>query len=369
MKKLILFTFCIVSVLIADKLTAQSSPYRLKVGNLNIPLKLVQSPATYNGRKEVYLEDAIANIGQEIQLLNGEKPMYGKQLIIYFLPSKREQGTSLISHTVTLEKGAKLPADVLAKFKEKISIGDNFTIQTSGEGEDINVNSASIYIKDPTQAYRPPVYPNFNNDPDVFSWQMVGNLKKPLLKVDSTVADNRKIVKMYSDKSKYDLVHIKGFQTKYRYIKAGENFWPDNEISETHNFSSLKLNPYYTYPEFAVAQEYAVNMRWGKINAAPLSQNVTVAEFTEACKNPIEIATPKDFIQLQQVEMIIVPDRGETVRYIVDNLANPKVQEVLAKVKDRTTIYFQNPMVKKDNSELLLLPMVFGFVISNTPRH
>lgn len=369
MKRFFFLFICSAIFFIPEQIHSQSSPYRLKVGNLNIPLKLVQPPSTYNGRKEVYLEDAVANIGGEIQLLNGDKPIYGKKLMIYFLPTKREQGTSLTSHTITLEKGAKIPDDVVAKFKEKVSIGDNFTIQTTGEGEDLNVNSASIYVKDPTQAYRPPVYPNANNDPDIFSWQMVGNLKKPLLKVDTAVADNKKIVKMYSDRSKYDLMPISGFQTKYRYVKAGESFWPDNEISETHNFSALKINPYYTYPEYAVPQEYAVSMRWGKINATPLSQNTTVADFLESCKNPIEISTPKDFIQLQQVEMIIVPDRGETVRYIVDNITNPKVQEALSKVNDRTTIYLQNAMVKNAKQELLYMPITFGFVISNTPKH
>lgn len=364
MKKLFLISLCIFTLISANQISAQSSRYRLKVGSLNIPLKLVAPPSTYNGRIEVYLEDVSANINKEFQLLDGDTPMYGSQLIMYFLPTKREQGSNLISHTITLAKGAKIPDDVLKTISEKMSAGDNITIQTVGTEGAVLVNSAAIYIKDPTQPYRPPVYPNYNNDADIFSWQIVGNLKKSLLKADTTVPENKKIVGMYKDKTKYDLMHIPGFHTKNRFIKAGENFWSDNEISKTENFSSLKLKPYYMYPEYAVAQEYAVNMRWGKINASPLSQNTTAELFKESCKNPIEIATPKDFIQLQQFEMIIVPDRGETIRYIVDNIANPKIQEVLSKVTNRTTIYLQNLMVKNEKSELLFMPMVFGFVVS-----
>ena len=366
MKRLLFYSSFLISIALTFSLSAQSSKYRLKVGSLNIPLKLVAPPTTHNGRIEVYLEDAVANIGKEFQLLDGDTPMYGSQLILYFLPTKREQGSNLISHTITLEKGAKIPADVLKNITEKMAPGDNITVQTVGTEGTILVNSAAIYIKDPSQPYRPPVYPSYNNDSEIFSWQIVGNLKKSMLKVDTSLAANKKIVSMYKDKTKYELLHIPGFQTKNRFIKAGESFWPDNEISKTENFSSLKLKPYYTYPEYAVAQEYAVNMRWGKINATPLSQNTTAQQFKENCVNPIEISTPKDFIQLQQFEMIIVPDRGETIRYICDNITNPKIQEVLSKVTNRSTIYLQNLMVKNEKSELMFMPMVFGFVISDT---
>lgn len=364
MKRILFLIFLISAGLYFNKAEAQNSNYRVKLGSFNLPLKLVAPPKTYNGRIEVYLEDAVANLGKEFQLLNGETPMYGDQIIIYFLPTKREQGSNLISHTITLEKGAKIPADVLKTITEKLSPGDNITMQTVGQEGEILVNSAAIYIKDPTQPYKPPVYPSYNNDADIFSWQIVGNLKKSLLKVDTSVAENKKIIGMYKDKSKYDMMPIKGFQTKYRYIRAGENFWPENEISKTENWSSLKLKPYYTYPEYAVPQEYAVNMRWGKINASPLTQNNPADKFKESCISPIEISTPKNLVQLAQFEMIIVPDRGETIRYICDNIANPKLQEVLSKVTDRTTIYLQNLMVKDEQGQLLFMPMTFGFVIA-----
>ncbi len=368
MKRLFFYSLLIFCGAFTITSTAQSSKFRLKVGTLNIPLKLVSPPTTYNGRIEVYLEDAVANLGKEFQLLDADAPMYGSQLIIYFLPTKREQGSNLISHTITLVKDAKIPEDILKTILEKLAPGDNITIQTVGTEGKILVNSAAIYIKDPSQPYRPPVYPSYNNDSDIFSWQIVGNLKKSLLKADTTVAANKKIVSMYSDKSKYDLMHIPGFQTKNRFIKAGDNFWPDNEISKTENFSSLKLKPYYTYPEYAVPQEYAVNMRWGKINASPLSQNIIAEQFKESCVSPIEIATPKDFIQLVQFEMIIVPDRGETTRYICDNITNPKIQEILSKVTNRSTIYLQNLMVKNEKSEFMFMPMVFGFVVSEAQK-
>ncbi|HMG16481.1 MAG TPA: hypothetical protein VK590_13580 [Saprospiraceae bacterium] len=344
---------------------ASAQKYQLKVGNLVIGLKMVSGPHVYNGRTEVYKDEAIENLKGPVVLLKDGVPMYGKKIIFYYLPTKRDQGSNLISTTLELAKDVKIPEDIQKQIADKLDINDNITVQSTGPEESISLNSAALFIKDPSAPYKPPVYPSYNNENDVFSFQLVGGLSKTLLKVDSNVVSNKKIVAIYKDKKKYDIMHIPGYRTKNRYVKITDSFWDPDEISNTVDLSKLKLKPWYLYPEIAIETEYACSAKWGKMNAAPLSQNHALDVFKENMNNPLEISIPKDQVTLYHFEMIIVPDRGETTKYICDSITDPKVQEVLGKVGDRSAIYFQNLMVKNATGEVLYMPLTFGFLIAS----
>lgn len=362
MKKI---AYLILGILVFTTTVVSAQKYQLRVGNLMISLKMVAGPHVYNGRVEVYKDEAIENIKGNIELLKDGVPMYGKKLIFYYLPTKRDQGSNLTSYTLELAKDAKIPDNIIKEISDKLDVSDNITVQSAGSDEDISVNSAAIFIKDPTAPYKPPVYPSYNNDADVYSFQIVGGLPKTLLKVDTTVVSNRKIVGIYKDKKKYDMMHIPGFRTKNRFVKVTDSFWPEEEIASTVVLSKLKLKPYYIYPEVAIETEYACSAKWGKMNAAPLSQNHTLDVFKENINNPIELSLPKDQVSLYQFEMIIVPDKGQIIKYVCDNIQDPKVQEILNKVQDRSAIYFQNLMVKNAAGEVLYMPMTFGYLVAS----
>ncbi len=357
--------YLIIGILFFTASSASAQRYQLKVGNIVIGLKMVAGPHVYNGRSEVYKDEAIENLKGTVTLLKDGEPMYGKKVIFYYLPTKRDQGSNLVSTTLELTKDSKIPEDIQKQIADKLDVSDNITVQSSGPDEGISLNSAAIFIKDPTAPYKPPVYPSYNNDAEIFSFQLVGGLSKTLLKVDTTVASNKKIVGIYSNKKKYDMIHIPGYKTKNRYVKVTDSFWDPEEIGSTIDLSKLKLKPWYLYPEVAVETEYACSAKWGKMNAAPLSQNHTLDVFKENMNNPIEISLPKDQVSLYHFEMIVVPDRGQAIKYICDSITDPKVQEVLSKIGDRSSIYFQNLMVKNAAGEVLYMPLTFGFLIAS----
>ena len=87
--------------------------------------------------------------------------------------------------------------------------------------------------------------------------------------------------------------------------------------------------------------------------------------FKENMNNPIELSLPKDQVNIYHFEMVVVPDRGQNIKYLCDNITDPKVQEVLSKVGDRSAIYFQNIMVKNAAGEVLYMPLTFGFLIAS----
>ncbi|GEM_PF-3894532 len=344
---------------------AQNS-YKLQVGEIKIPLKMVTAD-NFNGRVELYKEEALSAISGTISIYNNGTPVLGKRLVLYYMPNKRDQSQGLISYTLDLDKDSKIPQEILNSIKDKLDVSDNITFQTVGEANGFAINSAALYIKDPNQPFKAPIFPQFNNDSEIFSWQLVGNLKKSLLKADTTVAANKSLVAIYKNKSKYDILHIPGYTTKQRYIKAGEDFWPADDVSSTINLSKLKTQPIYMYSEIAVAQEYSVSASWGSMNAAPISQNHSVQVWKENYGKPFNINVPSTAITLEQCELIIVPDRGEVFRVIAQKWDDPKLLDIFSKIEDRTTIYFQNILVKNDKGLVVHLPMVFGFLIANPP--
>ena len=363
MKRLI-YTLLAILYIGSLGVSAQGGSYRLKVGNLYVPLRLVSAPNNYNGRVEAYKEDILTAIKEPISLLHNNVPVYKNKLMFYFLPNKRNPGDNLISYTMDLVQGAKLPADIIKQISDQLQPGDNITIQSMGVGEEISVNSAAIAVKDPNAPYKAPMYPQYNNESEIFSFQIVGGLPKPLLKVDTLQEVNKRIVRIYSDKKKYDMVHMPGFTTKNRYIKPTDTFWPEDEIAKTIVFSKQKTKPYYLYPEVAVASEYSTVLRWGAMNAAPLSQAHSVSVFKENMNKPIELNVPNENLSLYHAEVIIIPDRGDNIRYIIDNINDPKIQEVFAKVGDKSTIYFQNILVKDTQGTVKLYPITYGYLVA-----
>ncbi|HMG16743.1 MAG TPA: hypothetical protein VK590_14905, partial [Saprospiraceae bacterium] len=73
---------------------------------------------------------------------------------------------------------------------------------------------------------------------------------------------------------------------------------------------------------------------------------------------------PKEHYTVIQFDMIIVPDRGEVKRYIVEDMSDPTVQQILDKVEDRTMIYIQNVMVKDGENKIIYVPMHYGYAVA-----
>ena len=365
MKTMLSIVFVFISLNIATVIAQPRTDFSLKVGKLVIPLKIVKGPTNYyKGRIEVFKDDVIENLKEEISKLNKDKPFYGDKILIYFASHNQQPGTNVISCQLDMKEHTKIPADILTSIIEKLEPKDNISFQSLGSNDTVAMSNVIIYIKDPNQTYRPPKFPSFSTDKGVYSFQLVGGLKKNLLKVDSTVESNKKLVAIYSDKKKFDLMHIPGYRTKNRYIKITDSFWPEDEIEKKVSFSKQDLKPYYPYPEFALENEASSILKWGKMSASPISSSNSVESFNANINLPLEISIPNTKLNIVQFEMIVVPDIGVTTKYVCDNISQPEVQEVLKLVENHTTVYFQNFMVKDDAGKLLYFPMVYAFLVS-----
>ncbi len=353
-------------ILVGINLNAQNSTkYYFKIGNIGIPLKLMNPPNGYNGKKELFKEDLLANIDKPIILSEDGAPMYGNKLMFYFLPNTREPNSNnTVNYTLELANGAKLPAEIVAKIKEKLVEGDNISIQSFNASDKISINSITLSVKDPKLPYRAPVNPAYNNENGIYNFQIVAGLPKMLIKFDSVPETNKKYLKIYSDKSKYEIMHIPGYKTKYRYIKPTDNPLEEIEINKTVNMSKLNLKAKYLYPEVAVDMEYTCSLNWGKMVANPVTQNQTLEAFNENRKNQLMLMVPKEHYTVIQFDMIIVPDRGDVRKYICEDISDVSVQQLLDHIEDRTMIYIQNIMVKNDANQIFYVPMHYGYPVA-----
>jgi len=340
--------------------------FSLKVGKLVIPLKIVRgTPNYYKGRIEVYKDEVIENLKGEISKLKKEKAFYGDKVLIYYASHAQQPGTNVISFQLDLKEHSRIPDDILTSIIEKLEPKDNISFQSMGGTDTVAMNNVIIYVKDPNQTYRPPKFPSFNTDNGVYSFQLVGGLKKTLLKVDTTVESNHKLVVIYSDKKKFDLMHIPGYRTKNRYIKITDSFWPEDEIEKKFSFTKENLKPYYLYPEIALEHESSCILKWGKLSASPISSSSSLENFEANINLPLEFSIPSVKLAILQFEMIVVPDIGVTTKYVCENITQPEIQEALKLVENHTTIYFQNFMIKDDSGKLFYFPLVFAFLVAS----
>lgn len=365
MKSIISILLSILFLNTSALIAQPKTDYQLRVGKLIIPLKIVKGPTNYyKGRIEVYKDDIVENIKEVIGKYKKETPVYGDKLLVYYASHNVQSGNNQMSFTLDLQKDSKLPADFIKNLIDKVEPKDNISFQSMATVDSVALSNVVIYVKDPNQAYRPPKYPTFNGDNGVYSYQLVGGLKKTLLKADTTVESNKRLVAAYRDKNKFDIMHIPGYRTKNRYIKPTDSFWPEDEIDNTVNLSKTEFKPFYLYPEIAVESESSCFLKWGKMNGSPISMSNSVELFNQNINSPLDINVPNQKVHVVHFEMLVAPDIGLTIKYICDNIQQPEVQEVLKKVENHTTVYLQNFMVKDDAGNLFYFPVTYAILVA-----
>ena len=332
--------------------------YTVKWGELEIILEKYANPNMYRANVELDLETAQQNLGNTIEVLkNGStQSIDGLAFMRYDAINEYERKPNWFKFK---EISATYSVVLDEKDLETYEPGTFFMIGL--ETEDITISSVELRITSPFEPYYPKLSAkNIPNDPAEFAFQIISVPdRKTILKADTLLTENQRNLEMYSDRSRYDIVHIPGFKTNRRLLSADDFIWWHEEGKELENRS-----PIFKLPEHNAYIGQTVGFFWGDIFANPNAINLTRKDITTNQNSPLILRVGKKKLEIIEFEMIV--RRGEEepeVHFIKRKNGEIRLPD-LSEIDIKTGIYFQKIVVEEEGV-LHYFPLNFSFNISN----
>ncbi len=332
--------------------------YTVKWGELEIILEKYANPNMYRAYIELDLETAQKNIGNTIEVLkNGStRSIDGLAFMRYDAIKDKSDAPNWFrfeeinpTYAVILDE----------KDLDTYEPGTFFRIGL--ETEDITINSVELRITDPFEPYYPKLSAkNISDDPAEFAFQIINVPdRKTTLKADTLLTENQRNLEMYSDRSRYDIVHIPGFKTNRRLLSADDFIWWHEEGKELENRSLIfKLREYNDY----IGQ--SVGLFWGEIFANPNGINLTRKDIIDNQNFPLVLRVGKDELEIIEFEMIV--RRGEEepeIHFIKRKNGEIRLPD-LSEIDIKTGIFIQKIVIQSEN-DLEYFPINFSFNVGN----
>jgi len=197
-----------------------------------------------------------------------------------------------------------------------------------------------------------------------YRFQVVYRPEAPVLvRLDTTYPGTRHIFELYRDRPNYEVRHIPDFQTRQRVVEA----WQQVRARQT---ASLRLGPSekelgaYDYPEYWGYDREILRLRWGEMEAAPLSSNYSLQTFRRNYHRPLLLLQGEQPLPLRRMEVVIATEGKPLRTFAVDRANFPFLRRWWEGLPPESTVYFRHLLIEGDAGELLHLPLEFAFVIS-----
>ncbi len=338
--------------------------YTFEWGQVIIPLTKYANPNGFKGHIEIELTDFQQVLKEEIKIYRGDQLLKPGTLSILYRSGSSDERAYINDIN---------PAEVVLKdrrnqkiYNDKLGYGDELTL--FGETEDIYLSSIQLRITDPKAGYEPVVQvPDIDHHEADFSFQITGRTgKRTLVKIDSDHPNAWRILELYKDSSRYEIVKIPGFRTNRRYVTENEALLSRFSAAE---FDLTPGLPDVNYlPEYQDYQNLEVSLRWGTLEAAPSSGNYMLEEFTSASgETPVLWVGEKSF-SLTAFEVIFAGKNSVPFSYRTDHLDYFSLRQALSRVQPESSVYFDRIVVQDEDGVLKLFPAAFAFHIGQSEK-
>lgn len=332
--------------------------YTVKWGELEIILEKYANPNVYRANIELDLETVQKNIGNTIEVLkNGS--------------TRSIDGLAFMRYDA-IDDGKRKPnwfrfEDIKATYAITLDERDLTDYEPGTffkiglETEDITINSVNLRIINPFQPYYPKLSAkNISDDPAEFAFQIINVPdRKTTLKADTLLAENQRNLEMYSDRNRYNIVHIPSFKTNRRLLSADDFIWWNEEGKELDNRSLI-----FKLPEYNNYIGQSVGLFWGNILANPNGINLTRRDISHNQNRPLILRVGNKELELVEFEMVVRRGEEEPEIYFIKRENNEFRLPDLTEIDIKTGIYFQKIVINADD-ELQYFPVNFAFNISN----
>ena len=151
---------------------------------------------------------------------------------------------------------------------------------------------------------------------------------------------------MYEDTSRFEIIHVPGFQTKKRLV----NYYDEGPLMVAARNADPDVWFYMDrLPEFHPEIGTKVAMQWGPLYAKPESEVYTFEEFQEALSADIELFFDTTRQDLQKMLLLVYPEKEDPfVRVYVPEKHSLKT--LLKEVQPRSSIIIGGMLLKGEGN-------------------
>jgi len=350
--------------------------FRFKWGGIEFPIELRKNDFNTNFSFEsVQLNDLQAALNQPITVLEDGQIAEGIQEIMLNIGQSIPKG----KNTTTYQNfEANLPSKILLDGNGK-TISDQIDVvhlmslldEQASFSFYINGFDFAGFIQVENGKYHSPIQVT-NKEQDLFNFQVIiPDEAKTILKIDTTLAENKSIVKMYRNPNKYEIVHISNFKTTTRSI-VGKPTNADPVFDKSHraipspffktNKEAVADDKLLYLPEYVDYQPKELTLKWGDLVANPSSDNYDLRTFLENFKTGLQLTHVDKQLRIQKLRVVIA-EKDKDYKIFDRHLPNLKdLQQVLGKLSTETSIYFDKLIIEVEG-ERYYLPQQFLFKI------
>lgn len=331
--------------------------YEIKWGEMRVLLEKIANPNVWNGRLEIDYDDFAEMHGSSVSILkNGESQLLQNFQIDKFDPTDEVKYPRRFYNYADENFKEKYESVIPEKLLAEYNPGAGYYLR--GETEDINFE-AYIRIIDPYDPYRAEKYAAMHsNDPAEFTYQVINFPgKKTVLKTDTLQADNQAFVKMYDDRSRYEIIHVPNFQTNLRLLTADNFIWWEKETERK------KRRPdFWRLPEYIDYIGQPTALLWGDLFANPNSPVLTRADVSDNARRALRLQIGEKRIFPQRFEMLVRRGEEEPEIFQIERDNREYLLPDLSEIETETSIYFQKITLESEGREMFL-PVTFAFHI------
>jgi hypothetical protein len=341
------------------------SPYSMVWGKLRLPLDLEANPNVYGAYRAFEMEEFEEQIGGPILFYYNDSLLSPESVRVSLMDDTRPNNffagmreVSMSGDSIFVKKG-----------EADLRPATTWTIVANLPGG-VFVNAVNLSIRDADTPYDPPLRARGLPRVDSLYWYQLLTLDQPpsLIRMDTSLARNRKIVDMYRSYDNYRIVHIPGFQTCDRLVQPSEDkmaLLREEKLPLDSVFSGYYMSelPYSTMDSAA--------MEWGELFAAPNSKVYSLDDFWKQTAEPPRFRVAGDgFLRLHSFVMYVFrEDKPRAARYFAgEAIQNWDTGTVLEWILPRTTLFFEHIVVEDARGRLFSVPLAFAFHVGKAER-
>lgn len=341
------------------------SPYSMVWGKLRLPLDLEANPNVYGAFRAFEMEEFEEQIGGPILFYYNDSLLSPESVRVSLMDDTRPNNffagmreVSMSGDSIFVKKG-----------EADLRPATTWTIVANLPGG-IFVNAVNLSIRDADTPYDPPLRARGLPRVDSLYWYQLLTLDQQpsLIRMDTSLARNRKIVDMYRSYDNYRIVHIPGFQTCDRLVQPSEDkmaLLREEKLPLDSVFSC------YYLPELAYTTMDSAAMEWGQLFAAPNSKVYSLDDVWKQTAEPprFRVAGGESLRLHSFVLYVFREDKPHAARYFAgEAIQNWNSRTVLEWIIPRTTLFFEHIVVEDARGRLFSVPLAFAFHVGKSER-
>ena len=330
--------------------------YKAHWGTLEFPVVQEEEPKNIAKRFEVHIDTLFQLLEEPLYFSKNGKPMKLDLVSLVFYP---QYGRGPRTYYV-YRNGKNVISDWVGNSISDL-IENGAMISIRGFIENTAIQSASFLIIDPTGPYRPPVYiDELNPDADIFGFQIYYRKgRKALVRLDTLAESNRHIFEMYTKQPAYEVLHIPGFRTLRRFVHDSDQLKPALDFQRKYLLDEAEEIDIDQIPEYADLKDKKFQLQWGNL-FAPVRNNYNIDALKKTKTKSLQLKIGRKWYPLKQFDCWVIPEKGEGIRFVANNIHHQDIQSVLENIPPKTSIFFDN-IVIEDEAVMWYFPAAFVY--------